>query len=264
MPQGRIILKSICQSKKLAMLNTDGARLLYTWLIPNLDVNGCFSGDPKVIKGQIFTRLRKTERVIAKHLEDLQSIGLIILYETNRDVYLCVPDFAEKQPSINPQREGKSNIPQPTPEQLQSYTRATPPEVKRSKAKQNKSKVKHLDFVFLTSEEHKKLTIRYGEKQTHQLIDSLNRYIGQSGKKYKSHYYTLLGFAKREDMPELKHPKEDAATEQKAREKKRQEIRKEFGQYYREQKIEALRSMRKNKLSLSHWWLIDEILAKKK
>lgn len=140
MPQGRIILKSICQSKKLAGLKTDGARLLYTWLIPNLDVNGCFSGDPKVIKGQIFTRLKKTTKAISNHLEELQSVGLLIIYEAKGDVYLCVPDFAEKQPNLNPQREGKSNIPQPKPDQLQSKSGLTPPQVKESKAKQNESK----------------------------------------------------------------------------------------------------------------------------
>ena len=73
MPQGRIVLKRICQSKKLADLKTDGARLLYTWLIPNMDINGCFSADPEVIKGQIFTRLRKSTRVIAGYLEDLED-----------------------------------------------------------------------------------------------------------------------------------------------------------------------------------------------
>ena len=140
MPQGRIILKSICQSKKLASIKSDGARLLYTWLIPNLDVNGYFSADPKVIKGQIFTRLKKTNKVISKYLEELQSVGLIIIYEAKGDVYLCVPDFVEKQPNLNPQREGKSNIPPPTPDQLQSKSGVTPTQVKESKVKQKESK----------------------------------------------------------------------------------------------------------------------------
>lgn len=130
MPQGRIVLKAICQSKKLPNLKTDGARLLYTWLIPNVDVNGCFSGDPEVIKGQIFTRLRKSAKTIQAYLNDLNDTGLILLYEARGDACLCIPDFVEKQPYLNPEREAKTTILPPTQEQLKSYSRATPLKIK--------------------------------------------------------------------------------------------------------------------------------------
>lgn len=151
---------------------------------------------------------------------------------------------------------------------LDSESEQNPEELPQTSAKSRvpKSRVpksKYMDFVELTSEEYKKLIIRYGEKNTRRLIGSLNRYIGQSGRKYKSHYYTLLNFAKRDDMPELKPPKEDAVAEQKAIEKKRQEIRKENGDYYREKSIEELQAMRKEKKHLARWWLIDEILKEK-
>ena len=140
MPQGRIILKSICQSKKLSELKTDGARLLYTWLIPCLDIKGRFSGDEDVIKGQIFTRLKKTIPEISKYLTDLAHVGLIIWYETDNDKYLEVPDFAHRQPSLNPTKEAESSIPAPTPDQLQSSSCSTPPKVKESKIKVKESK----------------------------------------------------------------------------------------------------------------------------
>lgn len=138
MPQGRIVLKQICQSRKLTNLKTDGARLLYTWLIPNVDANGCFSGDPEVIKGQIFTRLKKSAKTIQIYLDDLSNQGLVILYEANGDKFLCIPDFVDKQPSLNPNKEAKTTIPMPTPDQLQSNSRVTPPKVKVSKVKVNK------------------------------------------------------------------------------------------------------------------------------
>lgn len=125
-------------------------------------------------------------------------------------------------------------------------------------------KSKYMDFVLLTSEEHKKLTARYGDKNTRKLIDDLNRYIGSTGKQYKSHYYTLLNFARRDDMPELKPSEENAASAQKSLEKKQEEIRQEHSQYYREKNTEELRAMLKNKVLISHWWLIKEILAKQK
>ena len=135
-------MKSICQSKKLADLKTDGARLLYTWLLPNLDINGCFSADADVLKGHIFTRLKKPPKQINDYLMDLERVGLIITYQSNDDVFLCVPDFTEKQPSLNPNKEAKPTIPPPTPEQLQTYSRATPPKVKQSKEKVKQSKEK--------------------------------------------------------------------------------------------------------------------------
>jgi len=123
MPRGRIILKSISESKKLSILRSDGARLLYTWLIPHLDVNGCFSGDPKVINGKIFTRLSKIDKEIEEYLLDLEKNGLIQRYEVNGDIFLKVPDFKEKQPYLDPGREGKPRIPKLTPELLTSNSR---------------------------------------------------------------------------------------------------------------------------------------------
>jgi len=118
MPIGRILLKSISESKKLSILKTDGARLLYTWLIPHLDINGCHSGDSMVIRGKIFTRLIKSIKTIEGYLQDLENVGLIIRYEVNGDTFLNYPDFVEKQPKLNPEREGKVTITPPTKEQL--------------------------------------------------------------------------------------------------------------------------------------------------
>jgi hypothetical protein len=119
MPVGRILLKSISESKKLSMLKTDSARLLYTWLLPHLNINGCFSADPIVINSRIFTRLNKTTEEISRYLDDIESVGLIKRYQANEDTFLIVPDFAEKQPSLNRDREGKPTIPLPALEQVQ-------------------------------------------------------------------------------------------------------------------------------------------------
>ena len=143
-------MKSICQSKKLSELKTDGARLLYTWLIPNVDVNGCYSGDTQVIKGRIFTRLRRSAQAIEGYLEDLEECGLIVRYSANNDVYLNIPDFAQRQPNINPSREGKPNIPPPTPDLLKSKSGLSPLEVKE---KQSKVKGRAKPFVPPTLQE---------------------------------------------------------------------------------------------------------------
>jgi hypothetical protein len=131
-------LKRICQSKKIANLKTDGARLLYTWLIPNADINGCFSGEVDVIKGQIFTRLKKSDKVVHEYLDDLDKNGLILLYENEGDIFLIIPDFADKQPCLNPTKEATATIPLPTQDQLQSRSGVTPYKVKESKVKESK------------------------------------------------------------------------------------------------------------------------------
>jgi hypothetical protein len=142
MPVGRVILKSISESKKIADLKTDGARLLYTWLLTHLDINGCYSGDPQVINGKVFTRLSKSVKTIESYIQDLEERGLVLRYQVNGDVFLNVPDFVDKQPSLNPDREGKTNIPLPTPDLLRTNSGESPPKDKLSKDKLKISKDK--------------------------------------------------------------------------------------------------------------------------
>lgn len=146
MPEGRIILKSISQSKKLAALKNDTARLLYTWLIPHLDVNGCFYGDAVTINALIFTRLNKKPEKVEEALKDLEANNLIIRYKVNGDTFLTVPDFRQKQPRLNPDREGKPTIPPYKPEykdsaltQVQINSRVIPDQLPTNS---NTSKVK--------------------------------------------------------------------------------------------------------------------------
>lgn len=152
------MLKRICQSRKLAALKTDGARLLYTWLIPNLDINGCFSADPEIIKGQIFTRLKIGTAKIESYLQDLSQNGLAYIYNSNGDMYLCVPDFVEKQPHLNPEREAIPHMPPPTPEELQTYSRPFQDEntIKVNVKVKVKDKVKDKVFVPPTLDDVKK------------------------------------------------------------------------------------------------------------
>lgn len=119
MPIGRLLRKSISESRKMALLKTDGARLLFTWLIPHLDKNGCFSGDPAVVNSKVFSRLGKSAAVVSGYLKELQSAGLIVLYEVNGDTCLYVPSFCEKQGGgWVPARERDGEIPLPSEEQL--------------------------------------------------------------------------------------------------------------------------------------------------
>ena len=81
MPEGRMIKRVISESKKLGRLPSDSSRLLYTWLIPWLDVEGRHSADPEIIKGHIFPKVRSmTIKKIERLLQELNDEKLIVLY----------------------------------------------------------------------------------------------------------------------------------------------------------------------------------------
>jgi len=60
-------------------------------------------------------------------------------------------------------------------------------------------KKQYMEFVFLTADEYQKLITRFGEQQTKEKIEELNDAIGSKGYKYKSHYYTILCWSRRNE-----------------------------------------------------------------
>ena len=151
MATGRMLKKNISTSRKLSELKSDSARLLYTWLLPHLDIEGRFSANPYVVKGYIVPRLTTmTPEKIEEFLHELSQKKLIILYEVNEDKYLEFTKFSDFQ-SLREDREAKSDIPnpkmannntnEPTPAELPQNSRRTPAKDKISKDKISKDKI---------------------------------------------------------------------------------------------------------------------------
>lgn len=142
MAKGRMLQKRISKSNKMVALSSDTVRLLYTWLLAHLDINGNFYADPVMVNNLVFTRLGHSVKVVASALDELEANGLIVRYVIDGEQYLNYPDFQEKQPKLQPDREGKPDIPDITPELLQSKSRVTQTQnkIKESKLKENKSK----------------------------------------------------------------------------------------------------------------------------
>lgn len=73
---------------------------------------------------------------------------------------------------------------------------ALPPiPTKLNKEKLNKGK--YAEFVSLTLEEYQKLVVQFGENKAKEWITELDDAIGSKGYKYKSHYRTILAWARR-------------------------------------------------------------------
>ena len=196
-----MLKRRISKSRKFAALKNDKSRVLYLLLLPFTDVEGRFEADLSIIKGSVCPYVSSlTTRNIAACLSELHHIGLIILYENEGEKYLQVQRFHDFN-NVNPAKEAESHIPPPTPAQLQRNSGATPAEVKLREVKEKLSKEKYKDSVFLSLEEYKKLTDRFGQKVLDSKIEDLDNYQGSTGKKYKDHYKTLLGWLKK-DFPD--------------------------------------------------------------
>lgn len=140
MAEGRILKRQISDSKKLGALKSDSARLLYTWLIPWLDIEDRHTADPDLIKGRIFPKCKSWNiRKIERGLEELNDGELIILYEANGEVYLQFTKTLQKKYR---DKEAPSKIP-PPPENSGELQK-TPPKIESKSKSKFKSKEKSI------------------------------------------------------------------------------------------------------------------------
>jgi len=121
-------------------------------MLAQLDQNGNFYADPVMVNNLVFTRLGKSIKEIEKYLNELVEKDLILIYEVDGERYLNYPDFFEKQPNIRPDREGKTDIPNHTPDSIRidsgsisGESGLTPPEYKRREEKRIYSQV--IDYL---------------------------------------------------------------------------------------------------------------------
>lgn len=113
MADGRMLKKAISESRRMALLKNDTHRLIYTWMIPHLDVEGRMTADSDLFKGKVVPRLKNiTPDKIEEALLDMASLDLILLYEVDGDKYLELRNF-DRHNKVRKDREGESNIPSP-------------------------------------------------------------------------------------------------------------------------------------------------------
>jgi len=112
MAKGRFISKEISLDKRVNSLSDSTSMLGFTWLITHLDCEGRTYGDPAIVKSLIFPRRTDiTVEMVKGYIQDWLNAGLIILYESDDDLYIQFPNFDKHQVGLRKDREPASSIP---------------------------------------------------------------------------------------------------------------------------------------------------------
>ena len=106
-----MISKDISLDEKVNTLSNDTVRLLFTWLIPHLDVEGRMHGDALTFRSIVTPRRNISLKKIEEYLEELEKHELILRYSVNGNQYLCAPNFEKHQIGLRKDKETISKIP---------------------------------------------------------------------------------------------------------------------------------------------------------
>lgn len=101
------------------------------------------------------------------------------------------PDSNDEKPPKVAKKEGVQMYDKSTPE-LELDIETELEKESGAKKKTDPPKKLYLDNVKLTDPQHTELLKKFGEKGTTEMIYNLSLYLHSSGKKYKSHYHTIL------------------------------------------------------------------------
>ena len=114
MARGRMINKKISNDKRVNDMPLP-AQLLFTWLIPHLDCNGCFYGSAQMIKSLVVPRKNWTKNQIEVWLKIMEASKnsegnpLICRYTVgvgvNAEQYLFMPGFEGEQIGLRKDKE---------------------------------------------------------------------------------------------------------------------------------------------------------------
>lgn len=150
------------------------------------------SGYLTIERGQVLTSLKRmslrtglTFREIRTSLDKLQKSGEIDKQTTNKYTIITINKYNDYQ-NIDKQTTNK---------------RQTNDNIKEYKEEKKEKEIKRVygtfSNVLLTDDEYQKLKDKYNDYE--EKIDRLSSYIASKGAKYKSHYATILNWAREDD-----------------------------------------------------------------
>jgi hypothetical protein len=113
MAEGRMLKKKISLNEAIADLANDTHRLLFTWGIAHLDVEGRITGNLRSFKGLVAPLLDHiTPQSVLAFFQDAEHLGLIRRYQVDGRWVVQYPAFKKNQ-NLRPDKEAKSQFPPP-------------------------------------------------------------------------------------------------------------------------------------------------------
>jgi hypothetical protein len=103
---------SISNSEKLAALSCDGARLLFTWLIPHCDNLGRIRAQAIYLKAVVVPKTDATLKQVEAWAAEIAGVGLVQLYTVGSDSFIQVNGWSDFQTLIG-NMSRKSELPDP-------------------------------------------------------------------------------------------------------------------------------------------------------
>lgn len=192
--------------------------LTYTWLLPWGDDEGRMIGDPIWILANVIPYEDLSIKDIEEVLTELHRVELIRWYEVDGEKFIEVVAWREHQ-KIRADRLRKSNYPEwmsicgqmsadcgqmtakcglsPSPSLSPTPTGQPPTSGGKVSKKDKPEKVKYLDCVYLTEDEHAKLLNKHGPSMTTKILETLNNYKQAKGKRYASDYHAILNWVEK-------------------------------------------------------------------
>ena len=195
MPRNRQIKADFWSDEKIGRLSIP-ARLMFIGLWNFSDDSGVCRANPMYIKNQIFPYDAITVKKTHSLLSECSQHGLIRLMEYSNEQYLEIINFTKHQLINRPSKfryiQDLGNT-----HNILTDTSLTNVNENVNENVNGNDKDKHLEFVSLLESEHKKLLTQFGDERLKVMIENLNNYLGSTGKKYKSHYHTLLSWERK-------------------------------------------------------------------
>jgi hypothetical protein len=196
---------------------SDKAQRLYLYLITNKNTE--ISGMYRLPMREMAMYMKHKEDVVKKLLKELQPK---VAYA---DGWVIIPKYTEHQNVANNVKVQLS---------IEKYLKTVPPHILKIKSEIINHKSETIDSlsigykekdskevkkpinkgfygefktVKLTAEEYEKVVEKLGTATANELITELDSYIASKGAKYKSHYATLLAWARRKGIDTRKTSK---------------------------------------------------------
>lgn len=232
MARKRMIDPNFWRDEKISEL-TCMERLLFIGLWTFADDEGRGRANPKLLMSDIFPYDSIKISDMNKSVERLNALNLIKIYQVDEQMYYSVNNF-QKYQTIN--RPSPSIIPPPNEDSLNIHggltdyslrahgglTEDSLPNISKDNIREDNiskenTRARYGEFknVLLTAEEYEKLQSEYPDYQ--KKIDNLSEYMARTGKSYKSHYLTILNWARKDDKSDnifLEMLKEERCKEQ--------------------------------------------------